>query len=139
MSPPATIPASPLSRPRRLRPPLLRLLEASRHDRLHPALLLVACYRIPPDTVLDLTWPTMPRDADADPWVLELLHWHGCRQRLDMHRAGPSWRASRRVFVDSLGHPYTSVRADDVVSRLAEQVGLPPLTLGSLAHPCWTA
>jgi hypothetical protein len=43
------------------------------------------------------------------------------------------------VFVDDLGHPYTLDRVDAVVAGYAEQVGLPPLTLGALSHPCWTA
>ena len=137
MSLPALTVPSPSRR--RVRPVMSSLLDLASAHRLHAALVLVALYRLRPHVVLDLSWPHTPSLVETDPDLAELLHWHGCRQRLDLHRAGASWSPSRRVFVDHQGRPYTADRADDVVGRFAAQVGLPPLTLGSLAHPCWTA
>ena len=84
---------------RPVRPPVVSLLELASAHRLHPAMALVALYRLPPGVVLDLIWPhTVTLTDNDDPLIAELLYWHGCRQRLDMHRAGPSWRPSRSTW-----------------------------------------
>ena len=64
--------------------------------------------------------------------TVELLHWHGCRQRLDRRRAGPAWRHSLRVFVDPTGRSYSEANADEAVTIAAAWAGLPPMTLSEL-------
>lgn len=111
-------------------------------DQLHLAMHLVAVHRVPTPVVLGLTWPQIHPQAreirvpgltvHLDRPTVELLHWHGCRQRLDRHRAGASWSHSLRVFVDRSGRPYTEANADEAVTIAAARGGLPAITLEGL-------
>jgi hypothetical protein len=121
---------------------LTAMLDAAAQHRLHAAMVLVGVHRVPAPVVLDLTWPQVNPVArelrvpgltvHLDSPTVQLLHWHGCRQRLDRRRAGPSWSHSLQVFVDGVGRPYTEANADDAVTIAAARAGLPPLGLERL-------
>ena len=121
---------------------LVAVLNAAARHRLHAAMALVGVHRVPTPVVLDLTWTQVHPEAQQlcvpgltvhlDPPTIELLHWHGCRQRLDHRRAGPAWRPSLRVFVNEAGRPYTEANADEAVTIAAARAGLKPITFAGL-------
>ena len=117
---------------------LAAVLAADTRHRLHAAMVLVGIHGVPVPVVLDLVWPQVRPDTRTlevpgltvhlDAATMDLLHWHGARQRLDRYRAGPAWRQSLRVFVDETGRPYSETRADEAVTIAAAKAGLPPVT-----------
>ena len=121
---------------------LAAVLAADPQHRLHTAMVLVGIHRVPVPVVLDLTWhqvhpqtrtlevPGLTVHLDAA--TVDLLRWHGCRQRLDRYRAGPAWHHSVRVFVDETGRSYSEATADEAVSIAAAKAGLPPVTLAEM-------
>jgi hypothetical protein len=123
---------------------LAALLGADTRHRLHAALVLVGVHRVPAPVALDLAWPHVHPESRTlevpglmvhlDQASMDLLRWHGARQRLDRHRAGPLWQNSVRVFVNEFGRPYTEANADEAVTIAAARAGLPPLTLEQLRH-----
>ena len=127
---------------------LQKLLASAGSHRLHPAMVLVGVHRLPAPDVLDLQWPDLDlaqgRVRLPSGWqqvgtgTATLLHWHGCRQRLDRLTVGVSWPSGLSVFVDEDGHAYAEQRGDEVVAEMARSARLPPLTLAALRHPCLT-
>jgi len=121
---------------------LAAVLSADPRHRLHAAMVLVGVHRVPVPVVVDLTWhqvhpqtrtlevPGMTVYLDAA--SVDLLRSHGARQRVDRHRAGPSWHPTVRVFVDQTGRPYTETTGDEAVMIAAARARLPPLTLEGL-------
>ena len=121
---------------------LTMILDATDRHRLHAAMVLVGVHRVPVPVVLDLVWHQLhpqTRTLEApgltvhlDAATMDLMRWHGARQRLDRHRAGPAWQHSLRVFVDETGRPSSETRADEAVTIAAAKAGPPPVTLAEM-------
>lgn len=130
-------------------PQVARLLNVALENqhRLHIGMTLVACARLTPVEALGLAWTQVDddglvlqlpdRDVPINDRFVELFYWHGCRQRHDARTAGFRWDRYGHVVTDNQGRPYSLREADEITSRFAMEVGLPPMPMAALRRPAW--